>query len=134
MTAVAIELENMLTHRCSACGTPHRVRAVVAPDPDGPTTTAVGFFGRCPETGLKAWFVVEVPSAGEGIRVVAFGPLDDDTWEPLDFDELETIWRTAPEVPVAAPLVAIPPRGTRNGGFRDAAGTLRQAFGCPFHP
>lgn len=134
MTTTAIALETLVTQRCQACGVAHRIRAAIATDADAAPTTAVGFFSRCPETGLKSWLVVEVPGAEEGARVVAFGPPDDDTWEPLDPDELEHAWRAAPEMPSAAPLLSFPPRGIRHGGFRDAAGTLRQAFGCPFHP
>jgi hypothetical protein len=135
LIATAIALDTMLTHRCTACGTPHRIRAAVAPDPDGVAPAVVGFFGRCPETGIRVWMVVEVPPHDDGTRVVAFGPPDDDTWEPLDRDELERAWRAAPGRPEAAtPLIAFPPRGMRNGGFRDAAGTLRLAFGCPFTP
>ncbi|MBM4187721.1 MAG: hypothetical protein FJ206_10480 [Gemmatimonadetes bacterium] len=134
MTCPAIATETLISHRCAACGVPHRIRAAVVTETEAPGATAVGFFARCPETGLKAWLVVEVPAAEDGTRVVAFGPPDDDTWEPRDPDELEHAWRAAPELPAAAPLLSYPPRGVRHGGFRHAAGTLRQALGCPFHP
>ena len=134
MITAAIELETLLTQRCNACGTPHRIRAAVAPDWERTAPSVVGFFGRCPETGMRVWLVVEVLPRDEGTRVVAFGPPDDETWEPLDPDEIERAWKAAPDNrDPATPLFAFPPRGTRHGGFRESAGVLREAFGCPFH-
>ncbi len=135
MTAAAIELETMLTERCPACGTPHRIRAAVAPDLEKAAPDMVGFFGRCPETGLRAWLVVDVPVRAEGSWVVAFGPPDDDGWEPLDPEGLERTWRNWPESPresAPAPLLNFHPRRTKGGGFGGSAGLLRLALGCPF--
>lgn len=134
MTAGTIELETMLTERCPSCGTPHRIRAAVAPSADNAAPDLVGFFGRCPETGLRAWLVVEVPVREGGTWVVAFGPPDDDTWEPLDSDVLEQTWRSRPEPARggSGPLVTFHPRSTRGGGFRETSGLLRLALGCPF--
>lgn len=136
MTAATIELETMLTERCPACGTPHRIRAAVAPDVGNVAPDRVGFFGWCPETGLRAWLVVEVPAREEGTWVVAFGPPDDDTWAPRDPEALERTWQSRPEPArgvAAGPLVSFHPRSTRGGGFRESSGLLRQALGCPFH-
>jgi hypothetical protein len=136
MIATTIELETMLTQRCPACGTPHRIRAAIAPDVDNTAPDLVGFFGRCPETGLRSWLVVEVPVREEGTWVVAFGPPDDDTWEPLDHEALERTWRSWPEPSRGAepgPLMNFHPRRAGGaGGFRESAGLLREALGCPF--
>ncbi len=132
MTDATITLETMLTQRCAACGAPHRIRAATAPDGEHPVPELVGFFGRCPETGFREWFVVEVPGWREGSRVVAFGPPDDDTWEPGDLEALERTWRSwqpAADVVEAAPLISFHPRRARMGRARESLGLLRVAFG-----
>lgn len=138
MMTATIELETMVTQRCPGCGTPHRIRAAVAPDAEHAAPDLVGFFGHCPETGFRVWLVVDVPAREEGTLVVAFGPPDDDTWEPHDPEALERTWRSRPEPSRGAaaglgPLVSFHPRGSRSGGFRASAGLLRLALGCPFH-
>lgn len=132
MTDATIALETMLTQRCPACGAPHRIRAVTAPDAGHPAPELVGFFGRCPETGFREWFVVEVPGWQAGSRVVAFGPPDDDTWEPRDLEALERTWRSwqpAADAAEAGPLVNFHPRRARTWGPRESLGLLRDAFG-----
>lgn len=116
MLATAIALDTMMTQRCPACGTPHRIRGAVGYDDRAGAPELVGFFGRCPETGFREWFVVEVPGWQEGARVVAFGPPDDDTWEPADPEALERTWRSfipEPLGPDPAPLVSFHPKGNR---------------------
>lgn len=135
MLATTIELETMLTQRCPSCGTPHRIRAAIAPDADNASSELVGFFGRCPETGLRAWLVVDVPVRDEGTLVVAFGPPDDDTWEPCDLEALERTWKSWPEPFCGAapgPLVNFHPKSARTGARSEPARFLRDALGCPF--
>lgn len=133
MTDATIALETMLTQRCPACGVPHRIRAATAPDLLHPAPELVGFFGRCPETGIRAWFVVAVPGWRSGSRVVAFGPPDDDTWEPLDLEALERTWRSwqpaADPLDRPGPLVSFHPRRGRASRTRDAMDLLRDALG-----
>ena len=131
MLAATIGLETMLTHRCPACGTPHRIRAATAADSGSAVPERVGFFGRCPETGFREWLVVEVPGWEEGVRVVAFGPPDDDTWEPLDVEALERTWRSwSPSAdPEPGPQVNFHPRSARAWGTRGALGQFRESLG-----
>ncbi len=136
MTAATIDLETMVTQRCPACGMPHRIRAAVGPDLEKAAPDRVGFSGRCPETGLRTWLVVEVPTRPGGTWVVAFGPPDDDTWEPRDPEALERTWESWPEPALGTapgPLVNFHPLSARTGGFRESSALLRQALGCPFH-
>ena len=73
----------------------------------------------------------------EGTLVVAFGPPDDDTWEPCDLEALERTWKSWPEPFCGAapgPMVNFHPKSARNGVNREPSQFLREALGCPFRP
>lgn len=126
-----IELETLTTQRCRECSNSHVIRAQVVADEGHTAPTLVGFFGVCPQTGQRVWFVVQAPERSEPVRLVRFGPIDDDGWEPDETVDLDPTTRGG----IGVGRLSLPPRGTKNGGFRVAARApdiLRLAWGCPF--
>jgi hypothetical protein len=125
------ELLTLTTQRCRECGTHHLVRVEAIPDDRQVTAALVGFFDACPRTGGRVWFVVQAPAGGEPTRLLRFGPLEDNTWEP-DGDAFVP----SRGVPVGIGS-DVPPSGMNHGGFHEPArrpDLLRRAWGCPFHP
>ncbi|MBX3147328.1 MAG: hypothetical protein KF785_11235 [Gemmatimonadales bacterium] len=132
-----LEMMNVDAIRCNACGATHQFRISVSGDVAVADGAMHGFFGRCPVTARRTWFVIPVPIGAEGeVRLVEVGPVDDTAWEPTV--EEEGVWALVPPVvlPAAdsAARVAGPSRGMLVGGFRvqgRAPEVLRRALGCP---
>lgn len=133
-----LEMMNVAAIPCNDCGAIHQFRISVSGDIAVADGALHGFFGRCPVTARRTWFVISVPVGADGeVRLVEVGPADDLAWEPAA--EEEGVWALVPPVAlptaaVSAACVAGPSRGMLVGRFRAqgrAPEVLRRALGCP---
>lgn len=132
-----LEMRNVDAISCNDCGATHQFRISFGGDVAVVDGAMHGFFGRCPTTARRTWFVISVPVGADGeVRLVEVGPADDPAWEPTA--EEEGVWALPPvALPTAlvpAVRVAGPSRGMLVGGFRvqgRAPEVLRRALGCP---
>ncbi len=126
---VTLEVGTVESGSCSDCGRHHRFRVALAPDEGAAPPSAHGFFGRCPVTGRRVWFVITLGESSETTgRLVEVGPPDDESWTPSGEDECDWAPRDTEH------KEQFPPRGMLVGGFRATSrmpDLLRLALGCP---
>jgi hypothetical protein len=128
---LAIDSSTIFSQSCPSCGRSHGHTVAIETTDESTTWALLGFFARCPVTGQRAWFVLDVPQRVDGrSMVVCVGPPDDDVTTPNHSLPTEAV-----RLPSArATFTVSSPRGTEPGGFRvngRAPELLRLALGCP---
>jgi len=135
-----IEIISMQTEPCPSCRARHRHRVALRANDGGDGTGLLGFFGICPVTKQRVWYVGRVPQGVDGrSRIIDVGPA-----EPEDPSAPQTRAPTRPVDPASGPTngwiepratIQVPsPRGMALGGFRVRSRgpeLLRLALGCP---
>lgn len=136
-----IEIISMQTEPCPSCRARHRHRVALAASDGGESTGLLGFFGICPVTKQRVWFVGQVPQGlGGRSRILDVGPAEDEqptapetrsALPPIDPTAGHPGGRIEPRATIQVPS----PRGKAAGGFRGRSRgpeMLRLALGCPF--